>query len=432
MTHLLHSPLGSTTVTWTVTDAAGNTAICTQTVTVTDNEDPTITCPADVNVSADAGICEATVSLNLPGTSDNCAVETTSNDAPASFPVGSTIVTWTVTDAAGNTAICTQTVTVTDDEAPVAVCQDITVELDGTGNVTITANDIDNGSNDNCGSVTLSLDENSFDCNDVGGPGQPNDYALEFDGNDDVVNLGVNQFNPLFQGLSGTTLEAWVWVDPSAIGRQSIFAPWMKSGFFSHSFWISNGTVAAGGRNNISSPWTIAYSPVPITYGQWVHLAGVYDYTNNQIRIYIDGVLTRTQSANFSATYNNGGNSGVIQDWIGGRSDRTDRRFTGKIDEFRVWGKAKSQAEILDDMNGTLEGTESNLVGYYPMEDGPGSNVSTDVSSNGLNGTLLNMDPNTDWVGGAPSVVGGGGAEVNLTVTDAAGNVSTCTASVTV
>ncbi|MDC8005194.1 M36 family metallopeptidase [Aureisphaera galaxeae] len=124
-------PIGDTTVTWTVTDAAGNTATCTQTVTVTDDEDPTIACPGDVTVSADAGSCEATgVSLGSPTTSDNCTGETTSNDAPSTFPVGDTTVTWTVTDAAGNTATCTQTVTVTDDEDPTVTCPaDVTVTV---------------------------------------------------------------------------------------------------------------------------------------------------------------------------------------------------------------------------------------------------------------------------------------------------------------
>ena len=51
---------------------------------------------------------------------------------------------------------------------PTAVCQDITVQLDATGNVTIAAADIDNGSSDNCGIASMSLDVTSFDCTDIG------------------------------------------------------------------------------------------------------------------------------------------------------------------------------------------------------------------------------------------------------------------------
>jgi hypothetical protein len=67
-------------------------------------------------VSVDAGICEASVFLGTPIVSDNCGSVTTTNDAPAIFPVGQTTVTWTVTDAAGNTATCTQLIRVSADE----------------------------------------------------------------------------------------------------------------------------------------------------------------------------------------------------------------------------------------------------------------------------------------------------------------------------
>ncbi|MCK4678960.1 MAG: HYR domain-containing protein, partial [Bacteroidales bacterium] len=125
-------PLGNTTVTWTVTDGAGNTAQCTQTVTVVDNENPTITCPADVAVNTDNGLCTASsVALGTPVTDDNCTVADVSNDAPATFPLGNTIVTWTVTDGAGNTAQCTQTVTVDDNENPTITCPaDVAVNTD--------------------------------------------------------------------------------------------------------------------------------------------------------------------------------------------------------------------------------------------------------------------------------------------------------------
>ena len=53
---------------------------------------------------------------------------------------------------------------------PTAVCQDITIELDASGNASITAADIDGGSTDGCGgnNVTLSLDQTDFDCSTLG------------------------------------------------------------------------------------------------------------------------------------------------------------------------------------------------------------------------------------------------------------------------
>jgi uncharacterized repeat protein (TIGR01451 family)/gliding motility-associated-like protein len=116
-------PIGTTTVTWTVTDGSGNIATCEQIVTVTDIELPTIICPAPVAVNTDADECTASgVDLGMPTVDDNCTVASVTNDAPAVFPIGETIVTWTVTDGSGNIATCEQIVTVTDIELPTIVC----------------------------------------------------------------------------------------------------------------------------------------------------------------------------------------------------------------------------------------------------------------------------------------------------------------------
>ena len=100
-------PIGNTTVTWTVTDGSGNTATATQLVTVFDTEVPTITAPADVTVCSGAA-----VSLGTPTTADNCTVASTTSNAPGSYGVGTTVVTWTVTDGSGNTATANQNVIV--------------------------------------------------------------------------------------------------------------------------------------------------------------------------------------------------------------------------------------------------------------------------------------------------------------------------------
>ncbi|MCB2194207.1 MAG: HYR domain-containing protein, partial [Bacteroidetes bacterium] len=120
--------LGTTLVTWTATDNAGNTDVCSFNVVVTDDENPTITCAADQSQTADAGVCEAAVTVTAPTTDDNCGVATVVNDyngtadASDTYPVGTTTVTWTVTDIHGNTNTCTQDITVTDDENPTITC----------------------------------------------------------------------------------------------------------------------------------------------------------------------------------------------------------------------------------------------------------------------------------------------------------------------
>ncbi|MDA3909906.1 MAG: gliding motility-associated C-terminal domain-containing protein [Bacteroidales bacterium] len=118
-------PLGITTITWTVTDYSGNFATCEQLVTVIDNQLPTITCPAPVAVNTDADECTASsVVLGTPTVDDNCTVASVTNDAPTTFPIGNTIVTWTVTDGSGNIETCEQIVTVTDGELPTITCQE--------------------------------------------------------------------------------------------------------------------------------------------------------------------------------------------------------------------------------------------------------------------------------------------------------------------
>jgi hypothetical protein len=113
--------VGNTTVTWTVTDIHGNSTTATQVVTINDTENPTISAPAPLGLPCDSGACGralAHISLGTPVTSDNCGVATVSNNAPSSFPVGNTTVTWTVTDIHGHTATATQIVTINDTEAP--------------------------------------------------------------------------------------------------------------------------------------------------------------------------------------------------------------------------------------------------------------------------------------------------------------------------
>ena len=123
--------LGTTIVTWTVVDLAGNTATATQNITVVDNQNPTILAASDTTIFADLGNCTASnVMLTLPSISDNCTLDSLTNDAPSVFDLGTTTVTWTVVDLAGNTATATQNVTIVDNQVPIIlVANDTTIQL---------------------------------------------------------------------------------------------------------------------------------------------------------------------------------------------------------------------------------------------------------------------------------------------------------------
>jgi gliding motility-associated-like protein len=157
-------PVGTTTVIWTVTDASGNTASCTMTVTVNDTETPIIICPENITVTNDPGVCGANVTVPQPEFYDNCDVNELSNDfnntsnATGFYPVGTTTITWTVTDIHGNEATCQMTVTVTDAENPTIICPtNITVSNDpGVCGATVEVPSPESA--DNCGVAMVSND----------------------------------------------------------------------------------------------------------------------------------------------------------------------------------------------------------------------------------------------------------------------------------
>ena len=116
-------PIGTTTVNVT----ASNGETCSFTVTVNDNQDPSISCTGNQTKNTDLNICGYTVVGNEfnATASDNCEGATIINDYNSSnslvgaiFDKGITTVKWTATDAAGNTSTCSFTVTVEDHQLP--------------------------------------------------------------------------------------------------------------------------------------------------------------------------------------------------------------------------------------------------------------------------------------------------------------------------
>lgn len=109
---------GTFLIHWRYDDGRGNVTEQAQTVVVKDHTSPAIAAPAALTLPNAAGQCGrslADLSLGLPLTSDNCpGLKPATHDAPAFLPVGTTTVTWTVEDAAGNRSTATQRVTIAD------------------------------------------------------------------------------------------------------------------------------------------------------------------------------------------------------------------------------------------------------------------------------------------------------------------------------
>jgi hypothetical protein len=159
------APAGqSATLTLTIADGHGNSVSSTASVAFNDNILPQITAPANLTAGTGddgPGDCATTVSLGLPQVSDNCTLPgllVVTNDAPATFPAGPTIVTWTARDEAGNRATATQTVTVSDNENPALSGMPAGVTV-GTGPGATTASASASWTaplaSDNCPGVTL-------------------------------------------------------------------------------------------------------------------------------------------------------------------------------------------------------------------------------------------------------------------------------------
>jgi len=110
---------GTTTVTWTATDTAGNSTSRPQTIEVVDTTLPVISCPSDQTAECIDGV--ATVTFPDPFASDDCALASLACVPPSGsvFDLGDTTVTCTATDTSDNSSECTLNVAVVDTTPPV-------------------------------------------------------------------------------------------------------------------------------------------------------------------------------------------------------------------------------------------------------------------------------------------------------------------------
>ena len=158
---------GAVQVIFTATDAAGNTSSTSATFTIEDTTAPTITAAAsDLTVECDGA--GNTSDLNMVRQLRRCDRDRrlqqhllqpqlwhgSQHERPLRG-TGSVTVTFTATDVCGNESTTSATFTIEDTTNPTALAKDHTVTLNASGNGTMVAGDIDNGSSDGCGTVTL-------------------------------------------------------------------------------------------------------------------------------------------------------------------------------------------------------------------------------------------------------------------------------------
>ena len=106
-------PLGTTTVTWTVTDMGAMSVTDTQIVLVADTTAPALAVPGAITRTQSSSGGLTAVDLGTATASDLVDPSPALvNDAPGGFPLGATTVTWTASDASGNSRSATQQVTI--------------------------------------------------------------------------------------------------------------------------------------------------------------------------------------------------------------------------------------------------------------------------------------------------------------------------------
>ena len=238
--------------------------------------------------------------------------------------------------------------------------------------------------------------------------------ALRFDGVSDFVQLDTVGNMMASTWTTTKTLELWLkptgTADCSAPSANLCDANSVDNIFGDRprSWGISRGTI--GGEDKL---WVwnfdggVTRIGVDYTVDEWMYIALVHR----------GGTLYAYKNGSLVGSVPSGATQGGNILYFGGSIKDTNSNwtFSGEIDEVRLWNTARTQSELLANMNRPLAGNESGLAAYYQMSDSTGSTV-TDDSGHGWTGTLhdggsgVPADGAIQWVpSGAFSGVGGGG-----------------------
>ena len=203
-------------------------------------------------------------------------------------------------------------------------------------------------------------------------------YALDFNGTFQYVSVPYNDDFDL-----GNTFTFETWVKASAL-------PPTIAGIIS----LPASTTATGARLEIRNNGQIGFgtsglymsSDENIELNKWTHLAGTYDGT--AFRLYKNGVLIGTVSNNTYTTSSYTEPLFIGKEGSGGVLE--SRRFTGQIDEVRIWDIALSAAEIQAGMCQKIKTDNPDycdLVSQYSFDENTGTTLIDNIRRH--NGTIL-------------------------------------------
>ena len=217
-------------------------------------------------------------------------------------------------------------------------------------------------------------------------------FALQFDGNNDFVELHQTAF--MFASGWESTKSVSMWVRPMGAGQpcpnQDVVACDSILGDRPRWWGITRGVRAGQDRiwiwnADFSQFSFIDYIGIEYTPDEWVHIALVHG--NGLIRVYKNGLEVGQMFSGSTVQPNTGGLpvlhlGGVIM------NSSVNATFEGQIDEVKLWNYARSESEIAQGMYEILTGSEPGLAAYYRMSSGAGV-ILLDDSVNSWNGLLL-------------------------------------------
>jgi hypothetical protein len=203
-------------------------------------------------------------------------------------------------------------------------------------------------------------------------------YALNFDGSNDYVSTAIGTY---FGQNNALSVEAWVKVTGTTNGPIFTVTNTPPGGGWNMPFLSINGNTVYGWIWGVNNNTPLSHT----TSIGWHKLAVTYDPNEiTTLNFYIDGTLVSSATGQYSP-------SGSLNYWTtynpGAKPSGVNSYLNGIIDEVSIWSQALTANEILANYNGSLDGNEENLAGYWNFNEGNGSTLS-DLSGNGNNGTI--------------------------------------------
>ncbi len=304
-------PIGTTINSFQASDSAGNISTCSFQVIVSDTSLPLISSMPDTVLTNDPGQCGAVFVYNVSA-SDNCSAtlnQTTGLSSGVLFPVGSTLNSYTATDPSGNSVTCSFTVTVIDNQAPVAACQNISVVLDSGGFIVLDPLMIDAGSTDNCGIASRTLSADTLFCQHTG----DNTITLT------ITDVNGNQSSCTSIVTVSSTLAANIIPVPAelCLGNNLVLSgnPTGGSGIYTSHLWSGENTDLSD-TNNQQPVFTGSSVGVFELFYQVSDDKGCQATDQVSVTVYPDLVT----SLSFSNVTCNGGSDGAVNTTVSGGS----------------------------------------------------------------------------------------------------------------